>query len=143
MKLHDVARIGYEVVRALESVNGSNVPAWIDATQEERESVYIRASEIRGGLTTEEIHNRIVSEKLSQGWKQGRTFNAKRKTSPELVPYEKLPASTKAADAAFASVVSLLLPYLNTSDGCYFDNGDGNLIVGVVPRLSLLAGVVR
>lgn len=41
------------------------------------------------------MHNAMVKEKVSNGWRYGEKFSMENKTSPLLVPYEQLPDEHK------------------------------------------------
>ena len=55
--------------------------------------------------TPKEAHDSWVQSYLKMGWKYGEKRDVKKKTHPDLVPYEKLPKDERDKDAIFLAIV--------------------------------------
>jgi hypothetical protein len=59
------------------------------------------------------MHNQSIQEKLKSGWKFGEEFSLEQKTSPLLVPFDKLPSEyRKLRPDIFAKVIDILIKNL-------------------------------
>jgi len=57
--------------------------------------------------TPEEAHNSWMKSYFEMGWKYGEKRDLKRKTHPDLIPYNELPKDEKDKDAIFLALVWL------------------------------------
>lgn len=59
-------------------------------------------------VTSEEMHDNWMKEKVESGWIYGEVKDAEKKTHPCLLPYKVLPKSQQKKDLIFSTIVKLL-----------------------------------
>ena len=105
------ARVVHEAMRAYKIGLGQDVlPVW------DKASADIRASTIAGiqfrlknpDAPLSAQHDQWMAERVAAGWRKGKVKDAKLKTHPSLIPYEKLPETERRKDALIAQVVNAL-----------------------------------
>lgn len=76
----------------------------------------IQKSTVRGvlfalvpGTTPESQHQAWMADRLAEGWTLGPVKDVVLKTSPNLVPYDQLPAEQRAKDVLFRGVVNAFM----------------------------------
>jgi hypothetical protein len=74
----------------------------------DREPKLVKFSKQEIEIMAEIEHDRFVAERFSQGWSAGRR-NAKKKTSPYLVGWEKIPEKIKEYDREAVRAIPKLL----------------------------------
>lgn len=108
MKIDQIAKVAHEVNRAYcESLGDMSQLAWDLAPQWQRTSA-INGVEFHvrnPSAGTDDSHNEWMKEKELAGWKYGPVKDPDKKEHPCFVPYDDLPASQKAKDFIFRSIV--------------------------------------
>lgn len=106
-----IARVAHEAVRAWQTANGqdaapawSRAPAWMKTAT--LEAVHANTN---GDLSSPAArHRQWVDEKKKAGWKYGDRKDARRKTHPLMVAYNRLPEVEKRKDALVSAVIDSL-----------------------------------
>jgi hypothetical protein len=106
----DIARVVHQVNRGYAQSIGETVPAWEEAEQDQRDSIFrgvllkLRSPD----LTAEQQHEAWYTDKIADGWTYGEAKDVANKVHHCLVPYAELPVAQRAKDFLFASVVDSL-----------------------------------
>jgi hypothetical protein len=105
-----IAHVCHEANRALQLVTGDSLPSrrWEDESDDTRFFATSVVSDVRGGATPEQLHERWCMQKAAVGWVFGTAKDAVKKTHPCLVPYEQLPQAQRDKDTLFMTVVRAL-----------------------------------
>lgn len=106
-KIQNIARLCHEANRALqiglyEEVN----PPWDDLSEDLKDSTYIGVLKALDGVTTEQLHESWMQERILGGWKYGEVLDRDNKVHPNLVPYKDLPLEQQLKDGVFLAIVS-------------------------------------
>lgn len=106
-----IAQVVHEAMRAWQAANNQTpAPAWSRAPQWMKESsiasVAWRIANPDAPASAQ--HEQWLAQKKADGWKHGRTKDAKKKTHPMIVPYSQLPDVEKRKDALLHAVVDAL-----------------------------------
>jgi len=107
-----VTKLIYEAARKEAEWSGRSIvpEAWEDRDEKFRKQMvdvvqkYIKSNKIP---TPEEAHNSWVKAYLDMGWKYGKVRDTKKKTHPDLLPFDQLPKDERDKDAIFLSLVWL------------------------------------
>ena len=105
------------VARACHAVNdimkdaqddpGPSVPfSWMPPEEQEIVIAGVRAA--RQGATPRELFDRWASAKRALGWTWGPARDPDRKTHPNLVAYDDLPAAQRDKDRVFLAIVTAM-----------------------------------
>lgn len=98
------ARVGNDVYR--EVLNGGDgMPAWDDASPEQKEVVREATVAALSGVTPAAYHARWRAEREAWGWTYGPVKNEDEKKHPNLVAYDLLPSGQRALDALMVVAV--------------------------------------
>lgn len=110
MEIAAIARVCHEANRAIQLETGDPVisPPWDDAPQWQRDSAVNGVESALAGARPARLHELWCEEKYADGWVYGEVKDAEAKTHPCLVKYHELPASQKAKDRLFVSIVNAL-----------------------------------
>jgi RyR domain len=105
-----VARICHEANRALQYVQEDSLPSvpWDAESPEVMAGTTEGVAMARQGTTPRESHWNWVRARIEQGWERGDDKDPERKTHPNLVSYEALPADQKDKDRLFLAIVTAL-----------------------------------
>jgi hypothetical protein len=109
-----IARVVHAANAELQKVDGDPAPSlpWDTETDEIRESAAAGVRAALAGATPEQLHEEWCRVKTAQGWTYGTEKDARLKTHPCLVYYEKLPENQRAKDDVFTAIVRAM-----TGDG--------------------------
>ena len=112
----DIARVAYDANMRLNLLTGVESPAWDDFTPEDRDLFIdgVRMQIEQPNRTIEQIHEDWVDDRIRNGWRYGTVRDHTRKTHPSIVPFAELSLVEKVKDTLFASIVTSLLPLLDT-----------------------------
>lgn len=107
-----VARVVHEAVRAWARSDGdTSIKAWSRAPRWQREAtleaIAYRIEHPCAPASAQ--HNQWASQKRADGWKHGKTKDARKKTHPLLVPYEELSEFERRKDALVGAVIDSLI----------------------------------
>lgn len=107
-----IAQICHEANRAYCMARGDHtVPMWAQTTAKQRESVIkgviFRLRNMNAPISAQ--HEAWMKDRLDAGWTIGRERDFERKTSPNLVPFSKLPPGEQAKDYLFTAIVKSLV----------------------------------
>lgn len=103
------ARAAHEANRAYcLALGDTSQPSWEEAPGWQRSSAINGVSGVFAGNGPEQSHESWLAEKASGGWKYGDVKDPEKKEHPCFVPYAELPASQKAKDHVFVSVVQAM-----------------------------------
>jgi hypothetical protein len=89
--------------------NHPPIPAWEDATEQDRESTRIGVRGVLAGNTPRDSHASWLRTRKEQGWVYGEVKDVEKKTHPCLVPYEDLPPDQRAKDTMFVHSVRAVM----------------------------------
>jgi hypothetical protein len=106
-----IAQVTHEAMRAWQKANGqAPAPPWSRAPKWMKESsvasVTWRINNPNANASAQ--HDQWMAQKTADGWKFGRTKDAKKKTHPMLIPYRGLPVFERRKDALVNAVVDAL-----------------------------------
>jgi hypothetical protein len=106
-----IAQVTHEAMRAWQKANGqAPAPPWSRAPKWMKESsvasVTWRISNPNANASAQ--HDQWMAQKTADGWKFGKTKDAKKKTHPMLIPYRGLPVFERRKDALVNAVVDAL-----------------------------------
>lgn len=106
-----IAQVIHEAMRAWQKANGQTpAPPWGRAPKWMKEStaqsVVWRLANPHTDASAQ--HDQWLLQKKADGWKHGRTKDAKKKTHPMIIPYDALPEFERRKDALLNSVVDAL-----------------------------------
>ena len=101
----------HEAMRAWQKANGqATAPPWSRAPKWMKEasvaSVTWRIN--NPNATASAQHDQWMAQKTADGWKFGKTKDAKKKTHPMMTPYRSLPEFEQRKDALVNAVVDAL-----------------------------------
>lgn len=100
------ARAAHEANRAYcMALGDTSQPSWDTAPDWQKSSALNGVAGALGGNTPEQSHEGWVAEKLASGWKFGPVKDPSKKEHPCMVSYADLPASQRAKDGIFLTVV--------------------------------------
>ena len=105
------ARVAHEAMRAYKIGLGEDVlPVWDKLSDDLRAStiagVAYRLKNPNAPLSAQ--HDQWMAERMAAGWRKGKVKDAKLKTHPSLIPYEKLQETERRKDALIAQVVEAI-----------------------------------
>ena len=85
-------------------------PIWEEAPQWQKDSSIngVKAALANPGMSSEEIHDKWVKEKLDNGWVYGEKKDDTLKTHPCIKPYNELPIEERVKDTLFLAIVNAL-----------------------------------
>ena len=106
-----IAQVTHEAMRAWQKANGqAPAPPWSRAPKWMKEasvaSVTWRIN--NPNATASAQHDQWMAQKTADGWKFGKTKDAKKKTHPMMTPYRSLPEFEQRKDALVNAVVDAL-----------------------------------
>jgi hypothetical protein len=106
-----IAQVTHEAMRAWQKANGqAPAPPWSRAPKWMKESsvasVTWRINNPNANASAQ--HDQWMAQKTADGWKFGKTKDAKKKTHPMLIPYRGLPVFERRKDALVNAVVDAL-----------------------------------
>lgn len=106
-----IAQVTHEAMRAWQRANGqAPAPPWSRAPKWMKEasvaSVTWRIN--NPNATASAQHDQWMAQKTADGWKFGKTKDAKKKTHPMMTPYRSLPEFEQRKDALVNAVVDAL-----------------------------------
>jgi hypothetical protein len=106
-----IAQVTHEAMRAWQKANGqAPAPPWSRAPKWMKEasvaSVTWRIN--NPNATASAQHDQWMAQKTADGWKFGKTKDAKKKTHPMMTPYRSLPVFEQRKDALVNAVVDAL-----------------------------------
>lgn len=100
-----------------ESIGDNSQVEWDKAEDWQKESAINGVRFYNSDITPEQQHEAWMKDKKEAGWKYGKEKDAKKKTHPCMVPYDKLPEDQKLKDEIFQSVIKQMTdfssPYKN------------------------------
>jgi hypothetical protein len=111
MDISEIARVAYEAVRGYRQGMGDyGKPAWEHAGTEIQASTTQAVSALisNPNSSPEAQHGAWMLTRQKAGWKWGPSTDRSKKTHKDMLPYEVLPAATKAKDYIFQAVVRAL-----------------------------------
>lgn len=106
-----IARIAHEANRAYRSVIGEEPgPTWEDSPQVIRDSVVSGVVMLleKPETTPRQSHEAWAAYKVAEGWIYGPEKDVERRTHPQLVAYDDLPAAQRVKDELFRAIVLAL-----------------------------------
>ena len=112
MNVEQIARVCHQVNRAYCTSQGDNSQlAWENAPEWQRSSAIngVEFTIAHPNATPSDSHNSWLAQKRNDGWKYGAVKDVNKKEHPCFVPYDDLPASQKAKDYIFQSIVRSLV----------------------------------
>jgi hypothetical protein len=106
-----IAQVVHEAMRAWQAANGQTpAPSWSRAPKWMKESsatsVAWRIANPYAPASAQ--HDQWLAQKKADGWKHGKTKDAKKKTHPMMISYAQLPDVEKRKDALVHAVVDAL-----------------------------------
>jgi hypothetical protein len=109
--IQKIAQVTHEAMRAWQKANGqAPAPPWSRAPKWMKEasvaSVTWRIN--NPNATASAQHDQWMAQKTADGWKFGKTKDAKKKTHPMMTPYRSLPVFEQRKDALVNAVVDAL-----------------------------------
>lgn len=90
-----IASVAWEAMRLYAQLEGDgSLKPWGLLTGDEQEAERIAVAQLiaNPGFTPEKFHETLVREAGSQGWTFGYVHNDELKQSPEMVPWDEIPA---------------------------------------------------
>lgn len=113
MKLtaEQIAQVAHEVNRAYcQAIGDEYLPTWDLAPTWQKESMIngVKLHQQNPDTTPEQSHENWLKQKEVEGWVYGHKKDLATKQHPCLVPYAELPASQKAKDYLFKTIVKQL-----------------------------------
>lgn len=110
-KIKAIAKVCHQANKAFCEVNKDDTQKdWGEAEAWQRESA-IKGVEFRiknPKAKSDAQHNAWMKDKIENGWIYGKVKDAKKKTHPCLVPFNKLPAFQQQKDILFCAIVDSL-----------------------------------
>jgi len=106
-----IAQVAHEAMRAWQKANGqAPAPPWSRAPKWMRESsvASVRWRISNPKAPTSAQHDQWMAQKRADGWKLGKTKDAKKKTHPMMITYRDLPQFEQRKDALVNAVVDAL-----------------------------------
>jgi hypothetical protein len=106
-----IAQVTHEAMRAWQKANGqAPAPPWSRAPKWMKESSVASVTwRINNpNATASAQHDQWMAQKTADGWKFGKTKDAKKKTHPMMTPYRSLPVFEQRKDALVNAVVDAL-----------------------------------
>lgn len=106
-----IAEVMHEAMRAWQKANGqAPSPPWSRAPKWMKESSAASVSWriANPSAPSSAQHDQWLEQKKADGWKFGKTKDAKKKTHPMMIPYAQLPEFEKRKDALVNAVVDAL-----------------------------------
>lgn len=106
-----IAQVMHEALRAWQRTNGQTpAPPWSRAPKWMKDSsvasVVWRLANPKASVSAQ--HDQWLKQKKADGWRLGKTKDAKKKTHPMMVPYGDLPEFERRKDALANAVVDAL-----------------------------------
>lgn len=108
---NEVAKVCHAVNGALREFHGEDArPVWDETSALVQEGVMSGIEKLNANphLTPEDMHSAWCMYYGARGWKYGKTLSDTKKTHPNLVAYDKLPAEQKLQDVVFHAIVKSL-----------------------------------
>ena len=106
--IETVAKLAHEIVSALaKETDGTVMPPWSEAPEWMHKSSIemVTAMYKDPSLPTSHFHDFWMKQRKDAGWKWGPVRDEEKKENPAMVPYDELPASQRAKDAALKALV--------------------------------------
>lgn len=105
-----VARVCYEANREMQRIQEDPVPSapWDSEPEEIRQSAVDGVCNARRGCTPRESHDNWIRFRSELGWSYGPEKDPERKTHPNMVSYDDLPAGQRDKDRLFLLIVTAL-----------------------------------
>jgi DNA-binding transcriptional MerR regulator len=115
----DIARVVHAAQRELQIIQGDPVPSppWDDAPDYQVRQAIAGVQEVLRNpqLTAEESQKLWQDRMRADGWTYSQEKNHARKTHPNLVPWDALPAEQKLKDQLFVAIIRALAPTMQHS----------------------------
>ena len=125
----NIAMIAFNAARSLFIASGDTPvpPPWADAPDWQKEAAErgVRFCLQHPDAEAADAHDNWFKEMTVLGWARGERLDAAAKTHPNLVPYEELRPSDRAAYDLFKSVVTGLAPYAEINEGVRSETAGG------------------
>lgn len=100
------ARAAHEVNNVYNAAVGDTLsPAWEQLTDAQRSGVIAGAEHALAGGGPEDSHKLWLASREAEGWTYGPVKDFEAKTSPCILPYDRLPEAQRRKDALFQAVV--------------------------------------
>lgn len=106
--LDKVARVAHEACRVWTKCNDMPTPPSWDSLETFTKDRIRKGAKMYlddSGVAASALHEMWVTEMLGEGWRSGPVRDLEKKTSPMLVPYDKLPLKEQVKDHIFKGVV--------------------------------------
>jgi RyR domain len=109
-RVEAVCRAVHDAIRAWQVETGVAMPVqpWGEATDAEKRSTRASVRAALAGAGPEAQHAQWMAQRLADGWVRGPVRDPKKKTNPNLVPYDELPEVERAKDRLVVNIVSAL-----------------------------------
>jgi hypothetical protein len=109
LTVDNIAEACHEANRVLQRALDEPVnPAWIDCTEEMRESARHGVLGVLKGNTPEQSHESWLKFKEDHGWRYGEVKDEDAKTHPCFVAYVDLPSEQRLKDHLFVAIVTAM-----------------------------------
>jgi hypothetical protein len=112
MGIIEVAKACHQVNKAYcEALGDHSQVVWEDASEGQKASVIdgVRLILDHPDTTPEEAHENWRKWKIADGWTYGKVKDEKKKTHPDMVPFDQLPVEQRAKDFIFNAVVHIFM----------------------------------
>jgi hypothetical protein len=111
LTIEQIAKVCHQANKAYcEAIGDLSQVNWDEAPQWQRHSA-IKGVEFalnHPNATPRDQHESWTEQKFADGWTWGEVKDAEKKTHPNLLPYEQLPAEQQAKDSLFRAIVESL-----------------------------------